>query len=60
MNLRTFFGVIGVLTLSASTTFGQAKKSYVIGLVAKSQGNPVFQAARPPSDYKNTPSGNGG
>ena len=46
MNLRTFFGVIGVLTVSAATTFGQAKKSYVIGLVAKSQGNPVFQAAR--------------
>jgi ribose transport system substrate-binding protein len=25
---------------------GQAKKTYTIGLVAKSQGNPVFQAAR--------------
>src|SRR5881409_804475 len=26
--------------------FAQAQKSYTIGLVAKSQGNPVFQAAR--------------
>ena len=25
---------------------GQARKSYTLGLVAKSQGNPVFQAAR--------------
>jgi ribose transport system substrate-binding protein len=32
------FGVAGVLA--------QSKKSYKIGLVAKSQGNPVFQAAR--------------
>src|SRR5256885_9057845 len=30
-----------------SVTFAQAqKKSYTIGLVAKSQSNPVFQAAR--------------
>ena len=28
------------------TAQAQAKKSYTIGLVAKSQGNPVFQAAR--------------
>lgn len=46
MNLRTFCGVMAVLVLGAGTTFGQGKKSYVIGLVAKSQGNPVFQAAR--------------
>jgi ribose transport system substrate-binding protein len=26
--------------------YGQAKKNYTIGVVAKSQGNPVFQAAR--------------
>jgi ribose transport system substrate-binding protein len=45
MNLRTF-----LLTLIASTlacaAHAQTKKSYTIGLVAKSQGNPVFQAAR--------------
>src|SRR5688572_15208864 len=46
MNLRTFCcGVAVVLAFSVSS-FGQAKKNYVIGLVAKSQGNPVFQAAR--------------
>src|SRR5688572_22747191 len=46
MNLRTFCGAIAVLAFSAAATFAQAKKNYVIGLVAKSQGNPVFQAAR--------------
>ena len=30
----------------ACGAFAQTKKSYTIGLVAKSQGNPVFQAAR--------------
>ena len=34
------------LTLTSSISFAQAKKNYTIGLVAKSQGNPVFQAAR--------------
>jgi ribose transport system substrate-binding protein len=29
-----------------STTQAQTKKSYTFGLVAKSQSNPVFQAAR--------------
>jgi len=33
------------LTLAFSA-FAEGKKSYTIGLVAKSQGNPVFQAAR--------------
>lgn len=32
--------------VSAITVSAQTKKSYTIGLVAKSQGNPVFQAAR--------------
>jgi ribose transport system substrate-binding protein len=45
MKLRTF-----LLALIASTVAwiasAQTKKSYTIGLVAKSQGNPVFQAAR--------------
>jgi ribose transport system substrate-binding protein len=47
-SLNSFF-----LALAASALFlpcaeiqAQAKKSYTIGLVAKSQGNPVFQAAR--------------
>ena len=30
----------------ATSLFAENKKSYTIGLVAKSQGNPVFQAAR--------------
>ena len=34
------------LVLSAGTPAQAQKKSYTIGLVAKSQGNPVFQAAR--------------
>jgi len=34
------------LVLSAGTPVQAQKKSYTIGLVAKSQGNPVFQAAR--------------
>src|SRR5438093_1421628 len=36
-----------ILSLAlAFTAVAEAKKSYTIGLVAKSQGNPVFQAAR--------------
>lgn len=38
LGLLVLFGVV--------SGFAQGKKSYVIGLVAKSQGNPVFQAAR--------------
>jgi ribose transport system substrate-binding protein len=34
------------LILVGGTSFAQSKKNYTIGLVAKSQGNPVFQAAR--------------
>jgi ribose transport system substrate-binding protein len=45
MNFRIFALAVALL-FSAGVSFGQAKKSYVIGLVAKSQGNPVFQAAR--------------
>jgi ribose transport system substrate-binding protein len=37
--------IAAALSLSPHS-FGQGKKSYTIGLVAKSQGNPVFQAAR--------------
>src|SRR5436305_869748 len=40
-----FFGII--LSLALSTAIGaEGKKSYTLGLVAKSQNNPVFQAAR--------------
>jgi ribose transport system substrate-binding protein len=45
MNVRTVATVLLASTLVGSA-FGQAKKSYTIGLVAKSQNNPVFQAAR--------------
>src|SRR5437870_11772341 len=44
MKLKLFPIVLAVLA-SALTVRAQ-KKSYTIGLVAKSQGNPVFQAAR--------------
>src|SRR5687768_3112970 len=37
------FALLCAFTLSASA---QTKKNYTFGLVAKSQGNPVFQAAR--------------
>ena len=45
MKRRAFLLSATILSLSLSA-FAQAKKSYTIGLVAKSQGNPVFQAAR--------------
>ena len=35
-----------IAALSLSLDAAAQKKSYIIGLVAKSQGNPVFQAAR--------------
>jgi ribose transport system substrate-binding protein len=37
---------IAFAALGVAAGFAQGRKSYVIGLVAKSQGNPVFQAAR--------------
>jgi ribose transport system substrate-binding protein len=46
MRLNLFARVFAFSLLGTTTVFGQPKKSYVIGLVAKSQGNPVFQAAR--------------
>jgi ribose transport system substrate-binding protein len=45
MNSRTFFASL-IATWLALTAGAQTPKSYTIGLVAKSQGNPVFQAAR--------------
>jgi ribose transport system substrate-binding protein len=45
MNLRIFACILAA-ALSLVSTEAQAKKSYLIGLVAKSQGNPVFQAAK--------------
>src|SRR5688572_21161291 len=44
MKLRLFAAIIALVV--AGTSFAQSRKAYVIGLVAKSQGNPVFQAAR--------------
>ena len=43
--MKKFLSLILCLGLTA-TLHAQTKKSYTIGLVAKSQGNPVFQAAR--------------
>lgn len=44
MNLRIV--AFALALFAAGSSLAQNKKSYVIGLVAKSQGNPVFQAAR--------------
>jgi ribose transport system substrate-binding protein len=46
MKLKQFAALLVVALLGVGAAFAQAKKTYVIGLVAKSQGNPVFQAAR--------------
>ena len=48
MMKRFIFFAVALLSClgMALDVHGQAKKSYTIGLVAKSQGNPVFQAAR--------------
>lgn len=46
MKLKIFAGIMAGALLAFSGARAQSKKSYVIGLVAKSQGNPVFQAAR--------------
>src|SRR6478672_12236557 len=46
MKFKTLVITFAVLAFATSATYSQGKKSYVIGLVAKSQGNPVFQAAR--------------
>jgi ribose transport system substrate-binding protein len=44
---KIVFGALGALALAASPSlFAQAQKSYTIGMVAKSQGNPFFEAAR--------------
>ncbi len=45
MNRRHFL-LTATSTAAALPALAQAKKSYTFGLVAKSQGNPVFQAAR--------------
>jgi len=44
--LLNAFLVATLLLASLPSALAQGKKSYTIGLVAKSQGNPVFQAAR--------------
>ena len=45
MNLRNLIGALAFTSL-ALVSSARAQKSYTFGLVAKSQGNPVFQAAR--------------
>jgi ribose transport system substrate-binding protein len=44
--MRTKLFALLLAALGTASLFAQAKKNYTIGLVAKSQGNPVFQAAR--------------
>ena len=46
MKLKLFSAMAALALLAFGSASAQTKKSYVIGLVAKSQGNPVFQAAR--------------
>src|SRR6185369_7040487 len=46
MKLKYFAAITAVTLLAVTGVLAQSKKNYVIGLVAKSQGNPVFQAAR--------------
>src|SRR5918995_1625217 len=43
--MKQLFFALTLIALTGSL-FAQPKKEYSIGLVAKSQGNPVFQAAR--------------
>jgi len=46
MNLKAIAAFLSGALLGAASLSAQPAKSYTIGLVAKSQGNPVFQAAR--------------
>ena len=46
LHLTLLLFLVTVLLGSVETVSAQTKKSYTLGLVAKSQGNPVFQAAR--------------
>src|SRR5436853_2460034 len=46
MKFKSLFFALVAASLGIVGTHSQGKKSYVISLVAKSQGNPVFQAAR--------------
>jgi ribose transport system substrate-binding protein len=46
MKPPTFLTILSVVVLTLSPAAQAQTKSYTLGLVAKSQGNPVFQAAR--------------
>ena len=46
MKFLAFASTLAVSIALSCSSFGQGKKSYTFGLVAKSQSNPVFQAAR--------------
>jgi ribose transport system substrate-binding protein len=46
MNRRHWICYFGLLGLAALTGLGQGQKNYTFGLIAKSQGNAVFQVAR--------------
>jgi len=46
ITLAIFSRWIFLILLFASTLFAHAQKRYVVGMIAKSQGNPFFEAAR--------------
>ncbi len=46
MKLIPLLLTVSLSTLPLTTVHAQGKKTYIFGLVAKSQNNPVFQAAR--------------
>jgi ribose transport system substrate-binding protein len=46
MKLKNFAALAAVSLLAIGSVFAQSEKNYVIGLVAKSQGESVFRPAR--------------
>src|SRR3954464_15711860 len=43
--IARFLSLIAVLAISANPFTARAEKSYTLGMIAKSQGNPFFEAA---------------
>src|SRR5437879_13924713 len=46
MKIRSLLFALALSVSISAATGAESKKSYTLGLVAKSQNNPVFQAAR--------------
>src|SRR5436853_2140860 len=47
MITKKFLGGVGLwLALFSFSIFARAEKTYTLGMIAKSQGNPFFEAAR--------------